>query len=224
MAKFIKNICVAAGGGMRIYMNEVKNHDQDQKQNDLKADREKSTNYDKASPQKEVPELFGGQRARDISNMNKSKEAKKKRIPIVVDIIVAILMVAIILGVVVGAYLLFRYYSGDYAGVDVKYALICVCDEDPSAYMTANNRELYLDSGNTAILFGKITDVRVIESGNNDSDDIVVLTVSVNAKYKKGEGYTIEENRIAVGRSYTLRSEGLRITGTIAELETEGGR
>lgn len=204
-------------------MNEVKNHDQGQKQNDLKADSKKSTNYDKTSLPKEASELFGGQRARDISNMNKSRESKNKRIPVVVDVIVAIIMVAIILGVVVGAYMLFRYYSDDYSGVDIEYTLICVCDEDPVSYMTANNRELYLDSGNTALLFGKITNVRIIES-KDDSADLVVLTVSVNAKYRSGEGYTIDENRIAVGRSYNLRSESLRITGTIAELETEGGK
>ena len=66
-------------------------------------------------------EFFGGKRITDRPASSNIKV--KKRLPVVVDVIAGILMLVLVLAVIVGSYMLFRYFSNDYDKVNVEYKL-----------------------------------------------------------------------------------------------------
>ena len=57
------------------------------------------------------------------------------------------------------------------------------------------------------------------ENINEENIETVVFTVSVKAKYKRGSGYIVGEERIAVGSEYALRMDSLLVNGTVVELK-----
>ena len=73
-----------------------------------------------------------------------------------------------------------------------------------------------MDTEDNTLYFGKIASVDLIE--NAEGENTLLLTVRATVKYKKGTGYSVGDNRIAVGSEYTLRSENISIEGTVIEL------
>ena len=146
--------------------------------------------------------------------------AVKRKLPVFVDVIIGVIILAIFAGIVVGAYFMFRYYTNDYAGVKLEYVFISPCAEDIDAFRTMKNKDLYFDLDGNTLYFGKVTNVDVVDSVNTGK--YLVLNVSADAKYKSGEGYTIGESKMAVGSEYSLRVDGRVVVGTIVELREEG--
>jgi hypothetical protein len=156
-------------------------------------------------------DIFGGRRIADRTLGSSVKV--KKRLPIIVDIIAGILMLAIVCGVVVGSYMLFRYYSNDYDTKSVTYTVIFNADEELNWYASMKNGDLYMDSADNTVYFGKVTEVKT-DSNNNR----VILKVTVSAKYRDGEGYSIGASRLAVGGEYKLRYVEKALNVAIVEL------
>lgn len=130
----------------------------------------------------------------------------RKRLPVVVDIIIAILMLAMIAGVFVGAFYLFRYFTVDYDTVNVEYTVVL----DNVTVGKLKNENVYCDINGSTVYFGKIKSAAVDGNGNT------VLLIAVTVKYKEDEGYFIGEERLAVGSRYALRTEqGTALTGTV---------
>lgn len=185
---------------------------------DLKsADGEKSF----VNPQNIIIESVGVR----IGGLGSAKGARlsvKKRLPVYVDIVIGILILAIFAGIVAGAYFLFRYYTDDYEGIELEYVFISPCVESADDYRTIKNKELYCDVDGSTLYFGKVSEFDVINTV--DGERYLVLTVNVDVKYKSGEGYTVGECKIAVGSEYSLRVDGRVIKGTVVELceETDG--
>lgn len=197
-------------------MAEIKNYDQTENKQDLKsADAEKSDSRDN-DLHSNVQELLGGKLTSNITSVRSSKESKKKSLPFIVDIFIGIIILVIAIGVVAGAYFLFRYYSDDFEGVDIEYTFISPCEEDLSVFANVKNSELYIDTENNTFYFGKVCDIHIIENG--ELGDYLVVKVKANVKYNDGEGYVVGDKRIAVGSEYTLRSNKLLINGTVVEL------
>ena len=111
----------------------------------------------------------------------------------------------LVCAVIVGSYLLFRYYSNDYDGVDVEYKISFEVDSGIETYQYLNHGELFMDITGNSVYFGKITEVETVQNPGKDSGK-VIFTVSANVKYRAGEGYSIGDSRLAVGSKYsTLR-------------------
>ena len=95
-------------------MSEFKNYDTQEKKL-KKADSRKISDTDTMVT---VSEITGGKKTRTDAIMMPVASVKKKRFPIVVDVIVAVAMLLIVAAIIVGAYLLFTHYTN---------SLIVVC-------------------------------------------------------------------------------------------------
>ncbi len=196
-------------------MAENKDFDFEQNARNLKKADSKKSLGDSSQLAGLRGELFG---ARKVSDKGIGTNVKvKKRIPIAVDIIAGILMLALTCAVIVGSYMLFRYYSDDYDSVNVVYTAIVELPDNIESYGTMKGSELFMDVSSNSVYFGKITEVRVV-SGDGEVGGQVLLTVSANAKYRDGKGYSIGDSRLAVGSKHTLRSLEKSFAVTVIDL------
>lgn len=192
--------------------------------NDLKsADSEKAFGTSGQNSMTEVGVKLG-----EALGASSAKSKRRKRLPLVLDIVAAILLIAIVAGVAVGAFQLFRFYTDDYEGVEVEYTFILVSERVwEMNYRALRNKGLYLDTEDNTVYFGSVVASEITALEDDPGVGMLTLTVRANVKYKSGEGYSIEGHRIAVGSEYRLRSETLTIDGAIVELidhsRTEGG-
>ena len=149
---------------------------------------------------------------------NGGSAVKKKRTPIVADIIAGLLIALIAIVIVVGTVYLFRYQSNDYGNIEIEYKMIVSCTEEFTYYRPIKNKSIYLDEDNNSVYFGKVTDAEF--KTDSDGNNVVILTVSADVKYRKNDGYTIGDNRVAVGGRYTVRAEEIIANGVIIELNS----
>ena len=146
-------------------------------------------------------------RKNDYSPIKKIRSARK-RMPIVVDVIIAIILAIIIGAVAVGGFYAFRYFTVDYDTVDVEYMIIL----DENSAKNLKNEQVYCDIDGNTLHFGKIKSI------GTDGNGRQVVVIAHTVKYKADEGYSIGEERLAVGRSYNLRTEnGTNVSGTVVE-------
>ncbi len=143
----------------------------------------------------------------------------KRRLPIAVDIIAGIFMLALVCAVIVGTYMLFRYYSNDYEGTDITYTVEISLNNknDAGHYMAMKNKEVFMDKNSNAVFFGKIAGVETVENA-----DRIRLVIKADAKYRRGEGYSIGDTKVAVGSRFTLRC-GEEALNDVAVVELDGG-
>ena len=192
-------------------MSEFNKYDTDE--NNLKrVDAKKADGVDSAAT---VSELVSGRKARASAAMTHVSLRKKKKLPIVFDIIVAIVMLALVATLVIGAYMLLKYYSNDYKGVDVKYVVACE-GENMSEFALLLNEELYCDVDGNTLYFGKVKEVK-LEKGNGSQ--MLILTLELGGvRYREAEGYFIADERLAVGAEFTFRNGEKTVNGTVVEL------
>ncbi len=147
------------------------------------------------------------------------RDRNDKKIPIAVDVIIAILMLAIVIGVVAGAYYLFRYFSDDYEGIEVEYTFIKIADTGSLVrYRAMKNQEVYIDAEDNTQYFGRVISSGLMGLDEEQGVSMLVLVIRSNVKYRPGEGYTCGDYRIAVGSEYTLHTKLLTVEGTIVEM------
>ncbi len=182
-------------------MAEMKEYNAEQKEQDLKRADSKKNIKDSSVTAGLRAELFGGRKMPDRALESNIKV--KKKLPIAVDIIAGILMLVLVCAIIIGSYLLFRYYSSDYDGVNVEYKISFDVSGELDTYRSLKDGELFMDVTGNSVYFGKITAVEILESGNGEEGGRVILSVKSNVKYRKDEGYSIGENRLGVGSRYT---------------------
>ena len=165
-------------------------------------------------------DIFASRSRRASTPRNKSATIKRK-LPLVVDIIIALLMIAILAAIVVGAYAVFRYFTVDYENASVSYTVMIKTDElkhfknikseleDDSKF-----KAVYYESNGSVEYFGRITSVEIFED-----EETVLVTVTAGAKYRAAEGYYIKDTRIAVGVSCDMRISAEVFNATVVELE-----
>ena len=193
-------------------MPDIKNYDKNKTARDLKrADAEKSSGAVSQLAGISLNKARGGD-----DNGFKAKQTARKRLPIVVDIIIAILFVAIFAGAVTGAYFAFRAFAVDFESVNVEYTML-VLTENVADYSGLEEQALYLDHDGSVEFFGKIKSVQASEKNGG-----VLVVVEATVRYREGEGYSVDECKLAVGQEYTLRTQyGKSICGTVVELRDE---
>ena len=193
-------------------MPDIKNYDKIETEKDLKrADAEKSgaTVSQLAS--------ISLKKARKGENTGfKSKRVARKRLPIVVDIIIALLFVAIFAGLIVGAFYAFRIFAVDFESVNVEYTVF-VPNEQYENYAGIEHQIVYFENEDNGSVeyFGKVKSVSAHSDG-------VLISVAATVSYREGDGYSIGEHRLAVGKSFDLRTEyGLGFSGTVVDIVDE---
>lgn len=199
-------------------MSENKNYDQLDNSKDLKyADAEKKTENSSSAVVSDVL----GSRVSDMLSANKSKINARKKLPVAADIIIAILMVTLLAGAVVGAYSLFRYHTNNYDSVQVEYCIATPYEKDITLYRGLINSELYCDENENTFYVGKVVSVEF----STDQSSVIII-VDCSAKYRPGEGYSVGDCKIAVGEHHLFRSKVMSVDGTIVEMhdKSETGR
>ena len=200
-------------------MAELKKNDLNKESVDLKsADSQK-----KDSSTAAYTSLVDTQHIKISSNANIVKN--RKRTPVVADVIAGLLIILIAICVVVGTVYLFRYQSNDYGTVDVEYKLMAYCEKDVTYYRPMNNKPLYIDVEDNSVYFGKVTNIEFFT--DSKGNDVLILTIDANVKYRQNDGYMINDYRLLVGSEYTVRSEEIVFDGAIIELKsssTKGGK
>lgn len=183
-------------------MPDIKDY---QNENGLKhADAEKS-----GAALNPIVGTLSKQKKGDKGGFKVVKNDARKKLPIVVDIILALLIVAMVAGVVVGAIFAFRYFTVDYETVGVEYTVIL--DENVSKKL--KNESVYLDRDGNTYYFGKIKSSTVLDDGSQ------IIVISTSARFKSDEGYTLGEDKLAVGSYFTLRTgQNLNVSGSVVEL------
>ncbi len=199
-------------------MSQTKKYGPDEKDLNLKReDQRKSYGNGGAGAARGV-DFLGGKRVTE-KTVDPNVKVKKK-LPLAVDIIAGILMLALVCGVVVGSYMLFRYYSNDYDTKNITYTVLFVANKELDEYGLKKTGELYMDVSGNAVYFGKIEEVKRIEHNGVKS---ITLKVKADVKYRSGEGYSIEDTRIAVGSEFKLRYLAETLNVSVVELDETGG-
>ena len=202
-------------------MSEIKKYSPDEKDVNLKREDKKKSHGSSGLGSSHTVELFGGKRIADKSLGSNVKV--KKKLPLVVDIIAGILMLAIVCGVVVGSYMLFRRYANDYETKSINYTIVFSVDKDINKYASMTNGELYMDVNGNTEYFGKILSVR-LENGAETSGN-VIATINASVQYRGGDGYSIGETKIAVGSTHSLRWGERDLNNvTVVEISEAGGK
>ncbi len=201
-------------------MAEIKDNITGEKARNLKRADSKKIHGDTAQSNIHRNENLGSNMIIDHSFEKKLRV--KKNLPIAVDIIAGILMLVLVCSIVVGSYMLFRYYSNDYDGVDVIYTVAFDTTEETAKQLKSmKNEDVFVDINSNAIYFGKITGVETVEENSAQNRKKITLTIKANAKYRKGEGYSLGDERLAVGKSFKLRCNNVITDVVVIELDTE---
>ena len=155
-------------------------------------------------------------------------KVSKTEISPVLDVLISLLLLLFIAAIIAGAYFAFRYFSNDYEERTVVYYFLT--DIDPG--MTAEEsglkgEDVYYDIEGTTLFFGTVTGIQdgieVTESSETGYDvkSGVIIKIRANAKFRDGEGYTLDDSRLAIGSRYTLRCNGHEYSGSVVELYKE---
>ena len=155
------------------------------------------------------------------SKQNKKSTDKKRSVPLALDIFIAIVIVLVIAALIVGAYFIFKNYTDSYKDADIQYTLLISETDGISDSSALKDKEIYLDCDGNTYYFGKITDATLL-SGEDGSIQITA-DVSVSSKYRRGEGFSIDGNKIAVGAEYCLRVGESEFDATIVKMVRGGG-
>lgn len=195
-------------------MPKFKNYDNSDEKKSLKnADREKIT---ESGMQNNAFDVFGNKEKDNYYDYRTRKNKARRRLPIAVDIIIAILLLAIVVAVIMGGYFALRYFTIDYDSVNIEYSILVESD-NVKQYADLAGKHIYMDVDGNTLYMGKISEVDIYEN-----DGAVVVTVEFEAKYKSEEGYFAEDYKIAVSKKLDVRTDSMKISGKIVELQKRG--
>lgn len=141
---------------------------------------------------------------------------KKNKFPLALDIIIAVLAVAIVVGAVFGAYFTFVYFSDDSEEVTIEYVVLA---NKLDSTLISKGKDVYCDE-DTATYMGSVVDVNyeVDVAGNDTAAEYMLVHIKATVKYRLDEGYSINDNKIAVGKEITLRTGEHTYIGEIVAL------
>lgn len=195
-------------------MAEIKNESFEQTSQSLKKADSKKSQEDQIRASVLKSEAFAGKKSVVFADMS-ARVGVKRKLPVAVDIIAGILMLIIVCGIIVGTYMLFRYFSNDYESADITYTVeFSSSKSDFERFLSMKNEEVFVDKNSNAVFFGKITNVETAEANEK-----VRFTIKANVKYRRGEGYSIEDTKIAVGNKFALRCGETRKDVTVIALD-----
>lgn len=187
----------------------------------------KSADSERLSDESSVKKTAGAEFLKKENKLNEKGRGnvndifkKKNSFPLALDIIIAVLAVAIVVGAVFGAYYAFVYFSDDSEEITVEYLILTVKDDNSAI---AKGKDVYFD-GDKTYYMGRIVnvdanvDVKGDENPFNVEIDYVVVRVRATVEYRSDEGYSIHGEKIAVGKDITVRTDEYVYSGTLVGL------
>ncbi len=158
-----------------------------------------------------------------IRKAPKVKKPHKRGLPVAVDVLIVLLLLAVIAGAAYGIYAAGRYFSTRYAEKQINYTFLLE-SVDPALALDEDMR-CVIQSGTFVYLSGEADSYplgKVVGNSlelNEDGMMDIYVTVSTTANYNYTLGYFVEQTKIAVGKTYTCRFSGLVSDAVIVELQ-----
>ena len=181
-------------------------------ENLIRADKEKSADSNSSAANNNFIEKYTKTRG-NISSV----VTKKKKFPIFLDIIISFILVLLVAALVAGTYYLIIRFDDSYDNATVEYVLL-VDSSVLEGLQKGDN--IYIDKSGSVIYLGNIIDINNNISVDNPyaATQYVALTVRADVRYRDDEGYNIDDEKIAVGRSIRVRINNNALNGEIVEL------
>lgn len=158
-----------------------------------------------------------------IRKAPKIKKPRKKGLPIAVDILIVIVLLAVIASTIWGIYEMGNYFSTRYAQREITYTLLArnvkaelAFDADGECIVLPDSDVFVIDENNSTHT-GKVLSASAAENDDGTVDISVVVRTVANYNYTLG--YFADQVKIAVGKSYTCRFSGLVSDAVIVELQ-----
>ncbi len=191
----------------------------DARQQDLKAADSQKAHGETSSPQSGKHEEHRIYRSTGHISANGVKF--KKKLPIAVDVTAGILILLLVGAILAGSYMLFVYYADNYDSVSLTYTVAFEAEDDIERFVEMKNEPVFVDTDNNTIYFGKVTDVNIEKTGAVEDNGRMILIIKADAKFRKNEGYSIGDIRLAVGSKLVLRCAESSTDVTVVELVAE---
>lgn len=190
----------------------------DHKRNMVSSDEQKASSI--------APEVAPGVKTETKKKIRKAPKVKKQRkkgMPIVVDILVVCVFLAVLVGSGWGLYKVTEYFSTRYAPMDITYTLLAsdvsaelAFDEDGKCVVLPDSDVYALQDGQS-VPVGQVLSVSTEQQDDGTVD--VYVVVETNADYNYALGYFVNQVKIAVGKTYECRFSGLVSDAVIVELQ-----
>ena len=172
---------------------------------------------------KESAQVSSAEPKKKIRKAPKVKKQRKKGLPLAVDILLVITLVAAILAAVWGVYALGNRFATRYAQKEITYTLLA-SDVDAALVYGADGKcviipdsDVYVLGQENETLAGQVLSVSTEKQEDGMVD--VYVTVRTTANYNYTLGFFVDQTKIAVGKAYTCRFYGMMSDAVIVELQ-----
>lgn len=144
---------------------------------------------------------------------------RKNRFPLAIDIMIAILTVALIGGAVIGGYYTFVYFSDSSDVVTAEYYILT--EYYPTSYISKGN-DVYIDDDSKTYFVGSVVDFEKnveVDGAYEDDSEVQPILIKIRAtlEYRSQEGYSVYGHNIAVGNEMDIRIGSETYSGTVVE-------
>lgn len=150
----------------------------------------------------------------DVSSMFN----KKSKFPIGLDIFISLLLILVVVSLVIGAYFLIIKFDDAYDNATIEYVLLV---DKKQAYGVIKGDNIYIERYGSVVYLGNIVEVDEnveVSSSKEGANQYVAIKVHADAQYRDDEGYSIDEEKIAVGRELSVRVKSKAFSCEIVEL------
>lgn len=158
-----------------------------------------------------------------IRKAPKVKKPGKKALPLAVDILIVVMLVAVIATAVWGVYKLGNHFATRYAQKEITYTMLARGVDAGLAYdadgdcVVLPDSDVFVLEQDQSTLTGQVLSVST--ENNEDGTVDVYVTVRSTADYNYTLGYFVDRVKIAVGKEYACRFSGLANDAVIVELQ-----
>ena len=173
------------------------------------ADRVRSTDSSHTSKNNDFVEKYTKARG-SVSSVF----TKKSKVPIGLDIFISLLLVVLVAALVVGAYFLIVRFNDSHDNATIEYVMLA---DKASVEGVEKGNNVYTESNGSVNYLGSVIDINENIAVASESS-FVAITVRVDAQYRDDEGYKVNDEKIAVGRTICVCVGDSKFNGDIIEL------
>lgn len=196
-----------------------------------------AVNYDRRDPAEIKASSLSGDTltplSRTAGNVSKRGKEKDRTLPsgkkfsrrgFLVDLLVLLVLAGVIVGAWFGYGALQKLYTPVWETRQVEFCVeIGNIDYDRADQLlpTLTDRQLWSSDHVEGECLGIVSDVRAVPSVTEDNREIMTLylTVTTQAKYRKGEGYFVGDTRLLAGETGIFRAESLSAEGMVVSVQ-----
>jgi hypothetical protein len=125
-------------------------------------------------------------------------------------------LIVLVAAIVVGAYFLIIKFDDAHENATIEYVLLV---DKAYAQDLEKGSNVYMEKYGSVVYLGNIVDINdKIEVDNGTETEYVSVTVRADVQYRDDEGYMIDDEKIAVGRTLSVRVKSVAFMCDIVEL------